>query len=94
MTLFGDKGWRICEPDVSGKRTVFQGESRPIKPNPGENELRMGWRVSLGQEVGEYCRIVIRPVLPHSRPTAESNQIQPNPTKSNQIKPSSSESVS
>jgi hypothetical protein len=48
-----DKGWRIFGSRVSGKRTLFRGESRLIKANQSENGLRMGLRVSLGHEVGE-----------------------------------------
>ena len=46
-------GWRIWRRPVSGKRTVAQGESRLIKPNPGEKRARMGLRRNLGQQVGE-----------------------------------------
>ena len=46
-------GWRISRADTSGKRTLPQGESRLIKPNPSENEGLRRLMKKLGREVGE-----------------------------------------
>jgi hypothetical protein len=51
--IFRDRGWRIFGEGVSGKRTVFQGESRLIKVNPGEKGVRMRVEGDLGHDVGE-----------------------------------------
>jgi hypothetical protein len=51
--IFWDRGWRIFGEGVSGKRTVFKGESRLIKVSPGEKGVRMGVEANLGHEVGE-----------------------------------------
>jgi hypothetical protein len=51
--LAWDRGWRICGRSVSGKRTVPQGESRLIKPNPSENRVWRGLMKKLGHQVRE-----------------------------------------
>ena len=99
------RGWRICGWGVSGKRTLPQGESKLIKPNPGEIGLRIGLRARLGQQVGERLApaffdsgSMIFGALPwigwrRREATAQRRGAQVNPSESNLIKAKRSRSV-